>query len=259
LSTLVVIPARLGSTRLQRKPLRLLAGEPIVVRVWKRVSGLGIADDCVVATDSDEVRDACTSVGATVVMTALEHPSGTDRVAEVAAQEPFRYHDVVLNVQGDEPFMSERAKRATVGMVSSGDLEIATAAVPLDESELEHPDIVKVVLADDGSAQLFSRAPIPFLRAPVDRGLRESLLRRHIGIYAYTPAALRSWVSLTEHPLEKVERLEQLRPLLAGMKIGVAVIPERTLPGIDTESDLAFANEHWNAFNSQPRNAELLK
>ena len=250
MATLAVIPARLAATRLPRKPLRLLAGEPIIVRVWQRVVALSLADTCVIATDSTEVRDACLTHGAEVVLTSPNHPSGTDRVAEVVRQARFQNYNTIINVQGDEPFISEEGVRAATDLVESGRFELATTAVHADENELVAPDVVKVVIADDGRALYFSRAPIPWLRSPDDFDLRASLIRRHLGIYVYQRDALLRWVSLPEHPLERVERLEQLRPLAAGMRMGVATVEASNFPGIDTEQDLAFANEHWNAFTS---------
>ena len=255
MATLVVIPARLAATRLRRKPLRLLAGEPIIVRVWQRVMAMKIADACVVATDHSEVQHACESAGADAVMTSSSHPSGTDRVAEVADLARFREFDTIVNVQGDEPFVSEAAIRGALALVSPPGrrFPIATAAVDGSEADLVAPDVVKVVTASDNKALYFSRAPIPWLRSAEDSAKRTALIRRHIGVYVYAREALKVWVALPEHPLENVERLEQLRPLAAGMSIGVARVNEKTFRGIDTEDDLVFANEHWEAFTSGQR------
>ena len=254
MKTLAVIPARLGATRLPRKPLRLLAGRPLVVRVWERVSAMGVADRCVVATDSPEVAEAARAHGADAVMTSPEHPSGTDRVAEVARQKGFEDFDRIVNVQGDEPFISADAVRGAVSMVQ-GETHIGTAAVLATPAILAEPSVVKVVASDDGRAMYFSRAPIPFLREPRDQA-ESALLRQrvwqHIGVYAYTRAALNLWIALPAHPLERIERLEQLRPLAAGMAIGVAVIPGPLRSGIDTESDLARANSEWTNFRGEP-------
>jgi 3-deoxy-manno-octulosonate cytidylyltransferase (CMP-KDO synthetase) len=243
--TLAVIPARLGATRLPRKPLRLLAGIPLVVRVWQRVKDTGVAHQCVVATDSDEVVRALTPHGVPVVITSSQHPSGTDRVAEVARHADFASFDVILNVQGDEPFVSERALAETTELVTTGAFELATAAARAGTDILENPNVVKVVAADDGRAMYFSRAAIPFLRDGEDAPIRAQRVWQHIGVYAYSRSALDRWVMLPVHPLERVERLEQLRPLAAGMAIGVAVVDEPVLPGIDTEEDLARANREW--------------
>jgi 3-deoxy-manno-octulosonate cytidylyltransferase (CMP-KDO synthetase) len=185
-----------------------------------------------------------------VFLTSPDHPSGTDRVAEVASASQYRGYDTILNVQGDEPYVSDTAARAAVGLVADGGFDIATAACQGDTHDLESPDVVKVIVSDDRRALFFSRAPIPWLRDPEDESTRTPLIRRHIGLYAYTRRALLRWVALPVHPMERVERLEQLRPLMAGERIGVVDIPGRPLPGIDTEADLAFANEHWKTFNT---------
>jgi 3-deoxy-manno-octulosonate cytidylyltransferase (CMP-KDO synthetase) len=211
---------------------------------------MNIADGCVVATDSHEVRDACAAAGARVILTSPKHPSGTDRVAEVAQAPEFRSFDTIINIQGDEPFVSAEAVRAAAALVEDGPFQIGTAAVKGEPADLDIPDIVKVVAADDGRALYFSRAPIPWLRSGDDSAVRNGLIRRHIGVYVYTRDALQRWVTLPEHPLERSERLEQLRPLAAGIIIGVATVQARTFPGIDTENDLEFANANWNAFTS---------
>lgn len=243
-----MIPARLGATRLPRKPLRLLAGVPLVVRVWQRVSAVGVAERCVIATDHADIAEAAHAAGAEFALTSAEHPSGTDRVAEVAARTEFRGFDSILNVQGDEPFVSADALRGAVELVESGGFPLATAAVPASFEVLGMPDVVKVVRADDGRALYFSRAPIPYLREDADSGLLPGLVLQHLGIYAYTRDALAKWVALPPHPLERVERLEQLRPLAAGIPMGVVRLPEAVehVRGIDTEDDLEEANERWS-------------
>ena len=246
---LAVIPARLGATRLPRKPLRDLAGKPLVVRVWERVQGMNVADRCVVATDSPEVAAAVRDAGAECVITRTDHPSGTDRVAEVAALPDYREFDAIVNVQGDEPFVQRDAVVGAAEMVSSGRFPLGTAAAHADIAILAQPNVVKVVTADDGRALYFSRASIPFVRDEHDAPLARTLVRQHIGVYAYTRDALARWVRLPQHPLEQVERLEQLRPLAAGIAMGVAVIDEPPRGGIDTEDDLARAGAHWQDFS----------
>jgi 3-deoxy-manno-octulosonate cytidylyltransferase (CMP-KDO synthetase) len=242
-----VIPARLGATRLPRKPLRLLGGVPLVVRVHERVRAAGVAAHCVVATDADEVVAACEAHGVPVVETAARHASGTDRVAEVVARPEFAGADVVLNVQGDEPFVTAEALRAAVRIVAEARAPIGTVAVRDAAEVLGQPDVVKVVCAEDGRALYFSRAPIPFLRDAADRPHLGALVRRHLGVYAYTPGALAQWVAWPPHPLEQVERLEQLRPLAHGLAIGVADVAAPPFGGIDTDDDLARANARWAA------------
>ena len=250
MSTLAVIPARLSATRLPRKPLRLLAGRPLIVRVWERVTALGVADRVVIATDSADIASVCREAGAEAVMTRAEHPSGTDRVAEVAAQPAFRAFETILNVQGDEPFVSEPAVRGAVALVASGRFPLGTAAAPASADVLDRPDVVKVVADDTGRALYFSRAPIPFLRDPADRSRLAGNVRQHIGVYAYSRDALAAWVALPLHPLELIEKLEQLRPLAAGWAMGVADSDAAPLGGIDTEDDLARANAQWDSLGS---------
>jgi 3-deoxy-manno-octulosonate cytidylyltransferase (CMP-KDO synthetase) len=195
MSVLAVIPARLGATRLPRKPLRLLAGEPLIVRVYQRVVALGVADLAVVATDHPDILRVCAA--------------------------------------------------GAVAIVASGRAAIGTASVPIAAEALRTPDVVKVVCTEDGRALYFSRAPIPFLRDPAEAPLLQSLARQHVGVYAYTREALQAWVAWAPHPLELVERLEQLRPLAHGLAIGVAMVPAAE-GGIDTEDDLTRANARWN-------------
>lgn len=244
MNVLAVIPARMGATRLPRKPLRLLAGEPLIARVYERVVALGVADHVVVATDHAEVVAACESRRIPVVLTRDDHPSGTDRVAEVATQPEFARFPIILNVQGDEPFVSGEALAGAVAIVRKGQAPIGTAAVPIPVSALSSPDVVKVVCSDHGGALYFSRAPIPYVRDSLDGGLQQTLARQHVGVYAYSRDALMAWVAWPPHPLELVERLEQLRPLAHGLAIGVADVPAAE-GGIDTEADLDRANLRW--------------
>lgn len=244
MSVLAVIPARLGATRLPRKPLRLLGGLPLVVRVYQRVVGLGVANQVVVATDHPEVLEACARHEVPAVMTSADHPSGTDRVAEVARLDAYKGFQVILNVQGDEPFVSHAAMSGAVDIVLKGAAPIGTACVPTNPEALLRPDVVKVVRGDDGNALYFSRAPVPYLREASDAAIRDPLVRQHIGVYAYSRDALQQWVSWSPHPLELIERLEQLRPLAHGLAIGVVDVPAVD-GGIDTEEDLALANARW--------------
>jgi 3-deoxy-manno-octulosonate cytidylyltransferase (CMP-KDO synthetase) len=240
-----VIPARLAAVRLPRKPLRDLAGAPLVVRVWERVAEMGVAERVVVATESEEVQAVVRAAGGECVLTRPTHASGTDRVAEVAARSEFRRFDIVVNVQGDEPFLGVEAVQGAVDQVRD-EVPLGTAAVSAEAAVLNEPSIVKVVCADDGRALYFSRAPIPFLRDAADAAVRAPLVRQHLGVYAYTPRALAAWVALPPHALELTERLEQLRPLAAGMAMGVAIVaPAPPLGGIDTEADLVRAHALW--------------
>ena len=255
MKTLAVIPARLGASRLPRKPLRLVGGAPLVVRVWQRVFDLGVADEVVVATDSDEIAAVVRAAGGIAAMTDASHPSGTDRVAEVASQRQYAAYGVLLNVQGDEPFVSEAAVRGAAEVVTSGRFPLGTAAATATDQILGMPHIVKVVTADNGRALYFSRAPIPWLREPGDASIRTAYVRQHVGVYAYTRDALAAWVALPQHPLERIERLEQLRPLAAGLAMGVATVSELPGAGVDTEEDLARANARWTELSALGRDA----
>jgi 3-deoxy-manno-octulosonate cytidylyltransferase (CMP-KDO synthetase) len=210
----------------------------------QRVRALGVADRIVVATDNAEIRDAVLGAGGECVITSADHPSGTDRVAEVTRMSAYKWFDAVLNVQGDEPFVSGPAVRGALQQLLNG-FPLGTAAIRAPADVLEQPDVVKVVTADDGAALYFSRAPIPFLRDQSDAEVRETRVLQHVGIYAYTPDALSHWVTLPPHPLERIERLEQLRPLAAGVRMGVAVLDEAVRGGVDTEQDLERANTEW--------------
>lgn len=247
MTTLCVIPARLGATRLPRKPLRLLAGVPIIVRVMERVAALRVADAIVVATDSLEIIAQVEEAGGRAVLTSANHASGTDRVAEVCARAEHAAVDAIINVQGDEPFVSAAAVRGALAAVREHGFALGSAATRASVVTLGRPDVVKVIAADDGAAMYFSRAPVPWLRDAQDTALRDARILHHIGVYAYTPEALARWVALPPHPLECIERLEQLRPLAAGMRMGVAIVDGPARGGIDTEADLEQANADWMA------------
>jgi 3-deoxy-D-manno-octulosonate cytidylyltransferase len=238
-----VIPARLSSQRLPHKPLHVIAGRPLVEWVWRRVVDFGLFDAVVVATDSARVADAARAFGATCVMTRDDHPSGTDRVAEVARLPEYAGFTTVVNVQGDEPFVRRDHLQAAIGLVREGGWEAGTVATPIRTAEeWREPGIVKVVRADDGGALYFSRAPVPFVRdgEPGAEDFAAGLFLRHVGIYSYRREALLRWVALPEAPLERVEKLEQLRPLAAGLRMGVAVgAPAEG--GVDTPADAARA------------------
>ncbi len=233
-----VIPARLGSARLPRKPLHVLAGRPLIEWVWRRASGFSILDQVLVATDSEEVAEACRAAGAEVTLTGVEHGSGTERVAEVARRPEFSGTGVVVNIQGDEPFVLEEHVRGAVERVRDGwDVGTVASAVETRSAWLD-PSVVKVVRNDAGGALYFSRAPIPHVRdaEPDASDLASDRFLRHIGVYAYSPEALERWVALPPSELEGAERLEQLRPLAAGLSIGVAVVAAAE-GGIDTPED----------------------
>jgi 3-deoxy-manno-octulosonate cytidylyltransferase (CMP-KDO synthetase) len=209
---------------------------------------MNVADAVVVATDDETVASTVRQAGADCVMTSASHSSGTERVAEVASQGRFEGFQTIVNVQGDEPFIGSEAVSGAAELVSTGKFPLGTAASHADTEILQTPSLVKVVVGDDGRALYFSRAPIPFLRDRSDASKLSEHTLQHIGVYAYSRDALKSWVSLPPHPLEEIERLEQLRPLAAGLPIGVAITREAPASGIDTEEDLARANARWDAF-----------
>jgi 3-deoxy-manno-octulosonate cytidylyltransferase (CMP-KDO synthetase) len=238
-----VIPARLGAERLPGKPLRLLGGKPLIQRVALNAQSSGAFDDLVVASDADEVLAAAEAVGIRGVKTRADHASGTSRVGEVAGREEFQGASIVVNVQGDEPFLPAAAIRAAVGAVVGG-WDVGTTAVPLDPVAAAAPAIVKVVIDELGRALYFSRALIPHDRAGKG-GVR---YWQHLGVYAYRPDALALWLTLPPTEPEQAECLEQLRAMGHGISIGVARVNAAALPGIDTEEDLwraeAFLTEH---------------
>ena len=221
---------------------------PLIIRVLERVTALRVADRVVVATDSEDIAERVRAAGGEAMLTSSAHPSGTDRIAEVVRDERFAAFDAVLNVQGDEPFVSAAAVRAALELVTSGRFPLGTCAVRAAPAVLARPDVVKVVTADDGAAMYFSRAPIPFLRDASDRSEQDGRVLQHLGVYAYTRDALARWVSLPTHPYERTERLEQLRPLAAGIRMGVGVVTGTVRGGIDTEADLERANNEWTTF-----------
>jgi 3-deoxy-manno-octulosonate cytidylyltransferase (CMP-KDO synthetase) len=243
-----IIPARLGSTRLPNKPLQLLAGEPLITRVIERVLDHGVVTELVVATDSPRVAEVVERSSVRAVLTGGSHQTGTDRVAEAAGRPEFATFDVIVNIQGDEPFISREALAGALVRVEQGD-DIGTAAAPLQLALASDPSRVKVVTDASGRALYFSRAVIPHRRESADSS--GGLYWQHVGIYAYTPAALRRWVSLPPCPAEQAERLEQLRALHHGLTIGVARLEEPALPGVDTADDLRRAEAHWHAFQGQ--------
>jgi 3-deoxy-manno-octulosonate cytidylyltransferase (CMP-KDO synthetase) len=236
-----IVPARLASKRLPDKPLYPILGRPLIEWVWRRVASMSVLDHALVATDSEEIAEVCRAVGAPVEMTSPDHLSGTDRVAEVAERPEYRRYAFVANVQGDEPLVSEAHLRSAIDLVRREGWQVGTCATPLLTLEArKDPAVVKVARAASGRALYFSRASIPYKRdeEPVPDELEREPFLRHIGIYTYHRDALRDWVALPPSPLERLEMLEQLRPLEAGLRIGVAVVGAAE-PGVDTPADAA--------------------
>lgn len=225
-----VIPARLGSTRLPRKVLRLIAGRPMVEWVWRAAVESSQMNEVVVATDSTEVADVCQGRGIPIVMTSPACLSGTDRVYEVSLT---RHADIYVNIQGDEPLLTAGHFAPLLALFERDEVKVATLAVDCPAEDVLNPNAVKVVTDMAGRALYFSRAAIPFDRD----ALGFAGYRKHLGIYAYRRAALHRFASLEPSSLEMVERLEQLRLLENGIAIHVASAPSDTV-GVDTESDL---------------------
>ena len=243
-----IVPARLASTRLPNKPLYPLLGRPLIEWVWSRVEAMSVLDHAVVATDSERVAEVCRALGAPVELTSSDHPSGTDRVAEVAGRSEYADYDFIANVQGDEPLLKEAHVRAAIELVREGGWGVGTCATPLGHEEVrKDPSVVKVARAASGRALYFSRAPIPYKQGdrPAPEELEREPFLRHIGIYAYTRDALHDWVALAPSQLERLEGLEQLRPLEAGIRIGVAIVGAAD-PGVDTPADVIRMEERLN-------------
>jgi 3-deoxy-manno-octulosonate cytidylyltransferase (CMP-KDO synthetase) len=237
----VIIPARLASTRLPNKPLADLGGKPMVVRVAERAQQSGAAR-IIVATDHADIAAACAAHGVEACMTRPDHPSGTDRIAEVAHTLGLAPDAVVVNLQGDEPLIDPALLAACAARISA-DVPMATCAHPLsDVADAFNPNVVKVVLDKLGRALYFSRATIPWHRDGF-AATREQLPAgyvplRHIGLYAYSNAFLQRYPQLEPSPLESIEALEQLRVLWHGVPIAVHVTAEAPHAGVDTPADL---------------------
>ena len=230
-----VIPARFGSTRLPGKPLADIAGKPMIQRVYERVTNAKKPEVFIVATDDQRVYDAVQSFGGTVVMTDANHPTGTDRLAEVAQQ--YTDLDVIINVQGDEPMIDANLIDQLAELFESDDaLQMATVVTPLLEEEYDEPSAVKVILNKRNDAMYFSRSLIPYPRHDfVNTPLK------HIGIYAYRRQFLLDYAKMEPTAAEQTESLEQLRALENGFAIRVITTDKRFV-GVDTPEDLARVN-----------------
>ena len=240
MSFTVLVPARLASSRLPRKPLADIAGLPMVVRVAQRAA-LSAAARVVVAADDAEIVNACERHGVAAVLTRADHATGSDRLAEACELLGLDGDALVVNVQGDEPLIEPALIDACAGVLQRrADCVMGTAAHAIDSAaEFANPNVVKVVLDAAGHALYFTRAPVPFWRdAPAPGALPAPAPLRHIGIYAYRAAFLRRYPALPPCPLEALEALEQLRVLWHGHRIAVHVSADRPGPGVDTPDDL---------------------
>lgn len=251
LKFIVIIPARYASTRFPGKPLALLGDKPMIQRVYEQVAG--VVEDVVVATDDERIYNAVEAFGGRVVMTSANHKSGTDRCWE-AYQKQGEEFDVVINVQGDEPFIAHSQLKAIMACFEDEATDIATLVKPFAEEDglaaLENPNSPKVVLDKQSRAIYFSRSVIPYLRGVErEQWLKTHTYYKHIGMYAFRADVLREVTSLAQSPLELAESLEQLRWLENGYKIGVGISNVETV-GIDTPEDLQRAEAFLKMQNS---------
>ena len=239
-----VIPARYGSTRLPGKPLADIAGRPMIERVYERVRAAKRPSAVIVATDDERVFAAVTAFGGTVMMTSPDHPTGTDRLAEVAETHPE--YDIIINVQGDEPLIDPSLIDRLAECFDERDGTVmATVGGPLREDEYGDPSAVKVVRDLNGHALYFSRSLIPY-----PRNAFANMPLKHIGIYAYTREFLSAYACMEPTPLERTESLEQLRVLENGHKIRVIESPV-AFTGVDTPEDLERVNAIFNGTLSE--------
>ena len=240
----VYIPARHASSRLPGKPLLRLAGKAILQHVYENARKSG-AEEVVIATDDERIADAAINFGATVAYTHSRHLSGTDRIAEAVAARGEPDDHIIVNVQGDEPQLPASVIQQVAGiMESKPDIAIASVCEPFDHaSEIDDPNIVKVVRATDQRALYFSRAPIPYVRDGRDANLAN--YRRHVGIYAYRVRYLKQFVGAPPGELEQLERLEQLRALALNATIIVADAIAPCGVGIDTRDDYERLLKQW--------------
>jgi len=238
---IAIIPARYASTRFPGKPLALLGGRPVIQHVYEQVSR--VLDDVWVATDDERIYHAVEHFGGKAVMTRADHPTGTDRIEE-AVEKIGAGHDVVVNVQGDEPFVTEAQIKALCACFDRAETQIATLGKPFsDMAAVENPNSPKIVTDLNGFALYFSRSVIPFVRGKErDEWLAHFPYLKHLGLYAYRREVLREITRLPQSPLEKAESLEQLRWLQNGYRIRVGLTDMETV-GIDTPEDLQRAEE----------------
>ena len=234
---LIIVPARLNSTRLPNKPLAELAGKPMIVRVLERAqSAVSDKSRVIAAVDSVTLKDVVEDAGYVAVLTDPLLPSGTDRIAAAIKQMSIAENQIIVNLQGDEPLMPTNCLHQVIDLLlSDPSADWATLVTPASEIERADPNVVKAVLSDDGFALYFSRCPIPYQR---DISGPSPATYRHIGLYAYRYGALKRMISTPPSPLEIAESLEQLRALSLGMRIKVGVTQFPPPHGVDTQQDL---------------------
>ncbi len=233
---IVVIPARYESSRLPGKPLVDIGGRPMIAWVHEQASK-SEASEIIVATDDERVAETCRQFGARVEMTSPTHPSGTDRIAELARRFNWEDRQIIVNVQGDEPLLPQSLINQVAALLAhKPDAAVATLVTPVrSDTDFNDANMVKVVVDDHGYALYFSRAPIPHTKD----GHTTAAVRRHVGMYAYRTASLKAIAAAPPCAIETQERLEQLRALYLGHRIAIADAVEAPARGVDTEADLA--------------------
>ena len=238
-----IVPARYASSRFPGKPLALLGGKPVIEHVYEQVSQ--VVPETWVATDDERIKDAVETFGGKVVMTRRDHQSGTDRIEE-AIEKIGSDADIIINIQGDEPFVQASQIRTVCQLFEDAETQIATLGKPFDTMEaVDNPNSPKIVTDVRGFALYFSRSVIPFVRGKVhDEWLKHFPYLKHLGIYAYRREMLREITRLPQSPLELAESLEQLRWLQQGYRIKVGLTHVETI-GIDTPADLERAEAFW--------------
>lgn len=243
--SIAIIPARWASSRFPGKPLALLAGKPVIQHVYERTSQTAALQEVLVATDDQRIYDAVLAFGGKVRMTRSDHATGTDRITELARE--LLDAKLIVNVQGDEPFIRPQQIEAVLRPLQEGRAPISTLATPIRSTEeLHNPNVVKLVQDQQGRALYFSRSPIPHLRDyPFVQWIEHQHFLKHLGIYGFQREVLVGLESLPQGTLERAEQLEQLRWLEAGYSIAVGHTEEATL-GIDSPEDLERANRHYH-------------
>ncbi|NNH86129.1 3-deoxy-manno-octulosonate cytidylyltransferase [Acinetobacter terrae] len=243
----IVIPARFASSRLPGKPLLEIHGRPMILRVVDQAKKVAGFDDLCVATDDERIAEVCCAEGVDVVITSADHPSGTDRLSEVARIKGWASEDIIVNVQGDEPLLPAQLVQQVAQLLESQpESSMSTLCEPIHSlDEFNRDSIVKVVMSKYNQALYFSRATIPYDRDGAKQEVQQlhHQAYRHLGLYAYRVNLLQEYVSWDMGVLEKLESLEQLRVLENGRRIAIAVAEANLPPGVDTQADLDRLNE----------------
>lgn len=242
----IVIPARFASSRLPAKPLLLIHGRPMILRVVDQAKKVAGFDDLCVATDDERIAEVCRAEGVDVVLTNPDHPSGTDRLSEVARIKGWAVDDIIVNVQGDEPLLPAKlVQQVSQLLIDHPHCAMSTLCEPIHQlEEFQRDSIVKVVMSNRNEALYFSRATIPYGRDEAKQAEQQlhNQAFRHLGLYAYRVKLLQEYVTWEQGQLEKLESLEQLRVLENGHRIAIAVAEANLPPGVDTQADLDRLN-----------------